>query len=528
MAIENKLVKFGYGFNGTESVKEGMLSFDASAQAIYVGDGTNANLVTSSVKDATYVDNVLTITKIDGTQHVLNFSDVASAKQTMAVFAALETSINGNATAIEGLSKKLDASFGALETAYKAADTSIREDFATADTSLSNRIKVVEDAIGENGSVATQIANAIDALAGSDEGVDDASLVKVAVTSENGEVKTVTVTTTDIAKASDLSAHTGNGNIHVTKAEKDRWTAAAEDVENFFTGALEDGAEQVKDTLKEIQDYIASDASAAATMAENITKAQTAADNAQKDVDAVEEALGAGFSKESTVAAQLAAVKATADAAAVKTSVDTSLNLKADKTALEATDASITAIKNSYVISFGGAKGAISVDTTNSTQGEVKFRMDGSTLKGAVNGLGSAAFEASTAFDASGSAATAKSEAISAVTGTAADASNVKTIEGTRKYAEELVAAVPAATVTGVNSASKADAKGYVTIALELNNKNVAVNSVAVDTQAVADATEANDGLATAYDVKQYVDAKDASMAARMDVVEAQLKWVIL
>lgn len=63
-----------------------------------------------------------------------------------------------------------------------------------------------------------------------------------------------------------------------------------------------------------------------------ITTAQAAAEAAQADVDALEKALGAGFSEASTVATQLAAVKATADAAAVKTSVDAALELKADKT----------------------------------------------------------------------------------------------------------------------------------------------------------------------------------------------------
>ena len=93
---------------------------------------------------------------------------------------------------------------------------------------------------------------------------------------------------TEKANQSDLTAHTGNGEIHVTAAEKTRWSAAAQDVEDFFNGALEDGAEQVKDTLKEIQDYINSDASAAAEMTTNIKAAKDAADAAQKDVDALE------------------------------------------------------------------------------------------------------------------------------------------------------------------------------------------------------------------------------------------------
>ena len=53
---------------------------------------------------------------------------------------------------------------------------------------------------------------------------------------------------------------------------------------------------------------------------------------AQSEIDALEKIVGDGFSEASTVAAQLAAVKATADAAAVKSDVDSALALKADAT----------------------------------------------------------------------------------------------------------------------------------------------------------------------------------------------------
>ena len=67
------------------------------------------------------------------------------------------------------------------------------------------------------------------------------------------------------------------------------------------------------------------------TINTNVTNAQNAADAAQADADALEKALGDGFSEASTVAAQLAAVKATADAAAVEDEVNAALELKADK-----------------------------------------------------------------------------------------------------------------------------------------------------------------------------------------------------
>ena len=42
--------------------------------------------------------------------------------------------------------------------------------------------------------------------------------------------------------------------------------------------------------------------------------------------------------------------------------------------------------KQSGVTEFGGKTGAISIDTTNTTDGSIKFAMDGSTLKGSING----------------------------------------------------------------------------------------------------------------------------------------------
>lgn len=52
----------------------------------------------------------------------------------------------------------------------------------------------------------------------------------------------------------------------------------------------------------------------------------------------------------------------------------------------------------SGVISFGGQTGAITVDTTNSTNGAVKFAMSGKNLTGTVNGLKSAAYTESSAY----------------------------------------------------------------------------------------------------------------------------------
>ena len=103
------------------------------------------------------------------------------------------------------------------------------------------------------------------------------------------------------------------------------------------------------------------DLASAASVSQELTRieglandAQDAADAAQADVDAVEEKLGDGFTKDSTVTAQLAAVKATADAAAVRDTVNAALELKADKTQV-ATD--IAAAKS-------GAEATAAADAT--------------------------------------------------------------------------------------------------------------------------------------------------------------------
>lgn len=79
---------------------------------------------------------------------------------------------------------------------------------------LATKVKTLETAVGEGGSVATQITNAINALNATAEDTSDDSLVTVKVTEVNGKLDTVVVTTNGIAKASELTAlknDVGNG-----------------------------------------------------------------------------------------------------------------------------------------------------------------------------------------------------------------------------------------------------------------------------------------------------------------------------
>ena len=550
----------------------GAIWFDNTSNLIKVSDGSNWKEF-GGIVNATFENGILNIYKANNaTPITLDFSDVASAGEVSKILsgvkkelddlkakdASLDASIKANATAISTLNTavtNLDASYKAADTALETKLVGDASDYKTLGA-LEVAVKAaaqVADGAQTADEVQTAITNAVNALDASVEGVDDSSFVKVKVEEADGKLTAITVTTNDIAKASDLNVHTGNADIHVTADQKTRWTNAAAAIEAFKDA--ENIGDAVVDTLKEIQDYIASDASAADKMTKDIAAAQATADdasaaaaNAQADVDALEEVVGTGFSKESTVSAQLSAVKTTADAAA------TAANLAK-------TDASLKSVMDSYVISFGGAKGDVTVKGGQASNGSVNLavvdnelqasivglgsaaftdagayataaqgeladsavqsvvegdtngtiKVDGEAV--AVHGLGSAAFTDASAYDVAGSAA--------AVLGKAGDASTVMTLYGVKEYANKLAEETgAAATVTGVDSSAVADASQYVSIALKLENKTVKVASVNVDTQTVADAGENAKGLAEASDVKAYVDNQISANALAWTVLE--------
>lgn len=79
--------------------------------------------------------------------------------------------------------------------------------------------------------------------------------------------------------------------------------------------------------------------------------------------------------------------------------------------AIDALDEKVTTAVASGVQSFGGKTGAITLKATASTNGAVNLTMNNNELQGAVVGLKSAAYVATTAFDAAGSANKALTDA---------------------------------------------------------------------------------------------------------------------
>ena len=254
-------------------------------------------------------------------------------------------------------------------------------------------VKATAEAAQTEAEVATAITAAINDLDATVKDEHDAN-VKVSVTETDGKLTGVTVTTADIASASTLAEVKGK-------------------VDAFFAGAdISETANQYKDTLKELQTYITTDAAAAATMAGNIaankTDVRTLATstvNGHAIGSVVEDKIVAqtivlngseikldGYAKNSSADVSIATTD-TINAALGK------LEAKADKALTDASNAAAAGVTSvngqtgAIVIGTGGAAGTISVNGTNIE----------------VKGLGSAAFTDSDVYATSAQGARADS-----------------------------------------------------------------------------------------------------------------------
>lgn len=127
--------------------------------------------------------------------------------------------------------------------------------------------------------------------------------------------------------------------------------------------------------------------------------------------------------------------------------------------AIEAIDGRITSAATSSVQSFGGQTGAITVDTANTTNGQVKFSMFSKQLKGTVNGLKSAAYTESSAYATSAQGNKADS-AIQIVNGTASNYITTSKSE-TTVTVTSMLQAVASASSSAKGLAEASDVKAY-------------------------------------------------------------------
>lgn len=127
---------------------------------------------------------------------------------------------------------------------------------------------------------------------------------------------------------------------------------------------------------------------------------------------------------------------------------------------LESMDDKITDLTENRVMSFGGQTGAITVDTANTTNGQVKFSMSSKQLKGTVNGLKSAAYTESSAYATSAQGTKADS-AIQTVNGTP-DNYITATKSGTTVTVSSTIQAVASASSSAKGLVEASDVKAYI------------------------------------------------------------------
>ena len=152
-----------------------------------------------------------------------------------------------------------------------------------AQTAYNEKMTALEQADTNN-------ANAIKAISDDYLKEEDKTELQTAI---NGKVaqsaydtKVAELVAADNANATAIDNHTKDGDIHVTKAQKEAWQAATDAI-NLF---LDDKAvsDEVVNTLKEIQEYINTDGEAAADMLDAIAaNADAIAANAAA-IDAIE------------------------------------------------------------------------------------------------------------------------------------------------------------------------------------------------------------------------------------------------
>lgn len=235
----DKLLKFYRGASAPTDAAVGTIFFDTANREIKVKTGAGASAweaYAGKITDVVWDDKAqtLTITRNDGTNKTINFSDVASASTLQTLrdeFDTLNTAFKAEQGYIDTLQAtvgdaskglvKASADHAALLTKLDGADTvdgSVKKQIKDAVAIEADRADKAEKALGariddvvtknnaqdgrldaleafknaEGAAVDKKIADAIDALDGTATSTDGA-LVNITVTSENGKVKTASV-----------------------------------------------------------------------------------------------------------------------------------------------------------------------------------------------------------------------------------------------------------------------------------------------------------------------------------------------
>lgn len=399
MATTNSL-KFYRKSTAPSSPVAGAIWFNTTDKTIQIYTGTEWEKYAGNLKDATWSSDkkTLTITKHDGSSIALDFSDMASASGIASEIARLDKAITDGDAAAKGYA---DTQVG------NASKTLIGTsgDAATASTIFGAKAHATAKADEAYNSAKEWANSAINALNATPSDSDDNEFVTVSLAQTAGKVNTVTVTTKNIASASELATVKATAEAAQTEAEvataitgaigklnatvegtsthvdvevvetngkittvnvtnKDIASAAtlAEvkgKVDAFFAGAdISETANKYKDTLKELQTYMTEDAAAAVTMTESIA------------------------ANKSDIAKLAGAKVNNKNIAITQIGTDGATNLIVSGVTLDGTDVKITGYTK------GTATDLAATDTINQALGKLEARVDAAAAGGvqSVNG----------------------------------------------------------------------------------------------------------------------------------------------
>jgi hypothetical protein len=490
-------LKFYKSATAPTDVTEGSIWFNTTKKVLEVKTSTDWEVYDGGVKivDATWTDNnLLTITKTDGTTLTIDHSDLASATACSNKFKEIETNVAANKTAAEKAQTTADSKIasvagsntvGASTDANKAVTLSLK-------TSDKGNVKFTQDTDGLSASVT----------------IPEATVKSVAAND-----KVLALTGTELSTTLSMSYDTATKKIYL------------KGIDDAVIGEV-DATDFIKDGM--VNDVKYDNTTHKATISFNTDSGKS---DIEVDLTGLVDTYAAGtgltltdgtFAVNTTTIATVESVNAaktsaTTYADGLKTTIDAyTVNGKAistsptlggadiivggtsykDQTVAAAIDAlanDVATAKTAGVTSFGGKTGAITLATAETANGSVNLAMSNNVLGASIVGLGSAAYTESTAYDAAGTAATKAN----AVVGASTDASTANTVYGAKKYADEKAAAA----VSGIASTSKSGSSNGVEVSVTTKAGSVSAVSV------------------TAPDFANTYDAKGAADTAKSAVI---------
>lgn len=538
-------LKFFRSATAPAAAELGAIWFDSTNKLLKVKNATDWEVYDGgrNVIDATFTNDLLTITKASGENVTLDFKDVASTSQTMKAFIELDKAVKkAQSKADTGVANAATAQSTA-EAAKTTADSKVAsvtgDTTVKAETSVDHavtlslatsdkgNVKFTQDADGLSANVTIpaatvtgvaaddKVLSLTDKLVSATIGLDYGDAAMEALANKKA-IKLVGKEGVVISEI-DASAFIKDGMIqsvafdaktkHVTITFNTDAGREAIDVDlstlvdTYKAGTglslANDGTFSVNTTTIATVEK----ATELANAAEQAAK--THANGLKENIDAYT-VNGKTISENPVLDGSMIAVGGTG---AHKTA-----NLD---TTVEDIYGKISDAAAGGVLSFGGQSGDITLATAGTNSGDVNLKMTGKALSASIVGLGSAAFTESSAYDAHGAAA--------AVLGKSTDAFTEKTVYGAIALANEKATpglvdekitaagtkyATAAQGTKADNALQSVSASGddYITASAGAKAGNSQTITVSTKVQAVSSASASAKGLAEASDVKNYVD----------------------